>query len=115
MTHGVLTPSDRGLAGAVDDVRTRWRLKHALWGGTIAVVGAFAVFVALSLLMKALHYGDAIVRQTLMLPQGAVGLQLGSQTVPARTLTARFSFPFRHRRCWCRRGASSTPCAGVTT
>jgi hypothetical protein len=61
MTHGVLTPADRGLATAVGSVRARWRLKHALWGGTIAVIAAFLVFIALSLVMKSLNYGEGIV------------------------------------------------------
>src|SRR5262245_3286386 len=74
MTHGVLTPGDHALAGAVDNVRARWRLKHALRGGTIAIVGSFVIYLLLALVMKAAHYGNAAVLTSRIV---AVGSTLG--------------------------------------
>ncbi len=40
-----------------------------------------------------IDYGDAIVRQTLILPQGAVGLQLGSQTITSQNANGAVFVP----------------------
>jgi len=52
---------ERPLESIVRDVRARWRLRHALRGGTIAVLAGFAVLAAASYALKALHYADAAV------------------------------------------------------
>src|ERR1019366_2641593 len=49
------------LAGVVRGVRTRWRLKHALHGSTIAVILGFVILSACAYALKALHYSDAAV------------------------------------------------------
>ena len=62
-----MTDAGRVLTGgealdlAVRDVRLRWRLKHALRGGALAVAIAAASWIVLAILMKSSHYNPAMV------------------------------------------------------
>jgi hypothetical protein len=58
--HGVLTGRE-ALDSAVSGVRWRWRLKHALRGGALALGLLALVGIGLSLLLKGAHYGAGVV------------------------------------------------------
>ena len=58
--HGISADSGQ-LSGIVRGVLTRWRLKRALHGATIAVAASFLVLAATALAMHLLRYSDGAV------------------------------------------------------
>lgn len=69
--HGMLTTGD-ALAGAVRDVRARWRLKHALRGAALTVAATAAAWLILSFVMRSAHYSDAAVLVSRVRSEGVV-------------------------------------------
>src|SRR6476661_382525 len=58
-THGMGEHAD--LLRVVRGVRSRWRLKRALRGATMALGGAFAVYALTALVVHSLNYSEASV------------------------------------------------------